>query len=300
VKLVAANGSPTELGAFYNELQPEASHLDGYQRRTEERDGKTYGWTQSGRRVLLRRLVDGKAKLTGAGRAYYHTNRVRFVAHVPTINNADDRYWLDYRPVTDQRLNIDLPSSMDGRDGPPDMDALRDRLQSMYEAKLFAQTEVNPAPTTVPPLPDASRGDGERRALPVPNNARWSQVFSEGYMTMHYDYRRRWKVDVQLVDSYGAGGPTVETILDRPLRGAVRMPDDFYAKYGLMPLALEELGEDENCVVAQLALCCARSEEEYDDRYTIDFVRDRLDDAFRSLYKEGVFPYEDGGGARWA
>jgi hypothetical protein len=169
LKLVAANGSPTELGAFYNELQPEASHLDGYQRRTEERDGKTYGWTLSGRRVLLRKLVDGKAKLTGAGRAYYHTNRVRFVAHVPTINNADDRYWLDYRPVTDQRLNIDLPSSMDGRDGPPNMDALRDRLQSMYEAKLFARAEVNPIPSEIPPLPDASRSDGERRALPLPN-----------------------------------------------------------------------------------------------------------------------------------
>jgi hypothetical protein len=238
--LVNASGQITPAGRVFYEARREAppdKSFDPLQIPTVRR-GREYIRTRDGTMVAVRALVAGKWVFTKIGKQWARTTHVRYVIKLPVFADRDGRMRPDeirYFPVDVEAV---IPAGLS--------DEQRDERLKAYARDYVATLDEG--------------------------------LVAEEYGAKWYlapDWENRLREDSERVftreDVVGAE-PTVEAVLDRPLRGR---PYLFNCRFPIVDAAFDDTGR---CVPHQLSSLSRGGQLVWPD------IDDALDAVYRDLY----------------
>jgi hypothetical protein len=92
--------------------------------------------------------------------------------------------------------------------------------------------------------------------MPRIGSGQWHQLteFDDSSCIYVWDPQGQLRFDEEISHVRDDGALAIQTILNRPLRGIVVVPDEMYGKIGIHPVAWEEALPGENCVLNMLLL----------------------------------------------
>ena len=323
--ILSSRGRLTPAGRAY--AQAADTEVDAFDRArglVDEGD-RSYAFLQNGRRVTVRFRRDGDWVLTNHGKAFFQGVHTEYIIEVPyvvlKINDKRDppRYttYLDpdknYMPL----IAGTLTGFVDGGDWDEEIRSVRRREDGSEDADRAINEIGNFVRQTL---------EGGRPYFTVRQMVERNQLYAgpgledlydlvvltrlESDRITLWDPLRPFHVDKRETRVGHGVMPDVNVILDRPLLGKVACPDEFYAKYGLHPTALEDTGE---CVLQQFVVCArkrgqGKRQRDEDGKvtrpnvwrpiFTVEEAVAAFDEAFQHCHPAGEWPY-DFEGAHW-
>ncbi len=227
IRLTQRDGGVTPAGGDLAAMRPDLS-LDPWLRGVTVRGNKEFARLRDGTEVSVAQMVRGERRITNAGRSYFRYNKSSWVLVVPAWANVlaeDGRTVLrSFRRNRDGSLvTVQIPDDFTTYDEDGE-EAIRSTVQRRRVYEAFVEWARKQ------PLDDQGRH----------------------YLVSDYtvDYTAdeetladvdNYKIDVQTTHVYDRAAPTVETLLNRPLRGEVYCPAELWRKHGLTPLSFVSL-----------------------------------------------------------
>ena len=237
-------------------------------------------YDMNGQMRFVRRFnaATGRYEVLGdVGRSYFRTHRSRFNAAIPVkrlvrkevprgsgnwqyveTNNGDV-----YKYITDEQIQEFLM-------GVPGVN-LADLMLAPAEATPDQQREwISEAVQTY------------LQQMPRIGSGQWHQLteFDDSSCIYVWDPEGELRFDEEISHVRDDGALAVQTILNRPLRGIVVVPDEMYGKIGIHPVAWEEALPGENCVLNMLVLgITKRTDTRVRNRQTINGRKVTIKDA---------------------
>jgi 5-methylcytosine-specific restriction endonuclease McrA len=275
-------------GNYYRVVRKPAPRLLAWNSGTAIRGNADVATLKDGTVKVLRRWDGENYRPTAWGKDYYANHRAQFTVRLPVTRVV--------RKIQNGRFVVVPADHGDGLEL-----NVTDEQITRFLGRDIADLAVVPANAT----PEKQRAwireaiDAYVARLPDEGGLKILTDFEQSDCSYAIDATRQPAFDEEITHVKGDGPMAIELILNRPLRGMVIVPEDMYAKTGLMPIAYENNGQ---CVLTQLALCLTkradmrrrnrygRTDQETDGgrpyvpRWTLHQLADIVDEHFQRRY----------------
>ena len=289
VKLQNKDGSLTTAGQHYWERVDETPPLM-YSYDQPIINNSVMGF--NGKRVIVRKRVNGQWQITKKGEDYYRYNRNEYVVHVPVrrvVYMKDNVYvWAngsgsgDTFPVAEMQY---IGTNHHGYPVPAFEDMLvlpkitvQVRLAEEHERQAYMKEGV------LAKIQENTTIDihevGPRHVVGFESSCIWV-----------YDPTQEWTISIQHANFFEQETPTIETILQRPLHGASAVPIGMIYPWGLDERCQEDTG---TCVVDMIYECALmRSNHKYKHCFSgWDACKEACEKARKAVYPDASqYPY---------